>query len=133
MWISERAFTQMRLDLAEATGRASELTRQLAVMQQNFDWLANHVNRLEAERSTLLARLLDLGITAPQIARTTPEPRAGSIVGQPIPEEGREPGDEIGVALAGIHASSFEDMGDDAARLYGVTHDPATGMVTYTK
>lgn len=134
MWIRTDLFETLVRARADADTRAAEATRQLAVMQQNFDWLANHVNRLERERQTLLARLLDVGLVAPQIGRTSTGPaRPGAIVGAPIPEEDRPATDEIGMALAGVQASSFEDMGDVAAGLYGVAHDPTTGMVTYTK
>jgi hypothetical protein len=125
---------EMRLSQAETRAltqrQLAEVAQQRAVQQQNVDWLMNHVNRLEVERSTLITRVLDIGLSAPQIARTQAPASPLGVLGIPI--EDRPPGEDTGMALAALQAGSFEDMGDEAAKLFGVEHD-RLGGVQYTK
>jgi hypothetical protein len=129
MWISAKLFRELLTHAASAEARAAALHQQLAVQQQNFDWLANHVNRLEVERAALTERILGVGVQAPQIERD-PVAAALNVVGG-IPVQDRPEGEDVGMALAAMQGSSFEDMGDKAASLLGVTHDPKTGAVIY--
>jgi hypothetical protein len=133
MWISTARFISIIGQGNSAAGREAELRKQLAVMQQNFDWLANHVNRLEAERSTLLQRVLDVGFVSPQIARQEPPPAERVGMGAPINATDRPEGEDPGMALAAMMGGSFEDMGDEAAARFGVTHDPTTGTILYER
>jgi hypothetical protein len=131
MWISSKRVLELVSHAATEAGNAAALRQQLAVQQQNFDWLANHVNRLEIERSQLLARIAGIGVVAPQIVRD-PTPQPPGIIGG-IPVQDRPEGEEPGMALAAMQSSSFEDMGDAAAQQFGVQHDPKTGSVIYTR
>lgn len=132
MWIRRSVFEHLltRADKAEAS--AAMFRQQAAVQQQNFDWLANHVNRLEGERAALLERVLHLGVVVPQIGRTRADVAPLKTYGMGIPAEDRPVDEEPGMALAAMQSGSFEDMGDEAAGRFGVTHDPRTGTVMYT-
>ena len=129
MWVSSEVFEGLLKRLATADGLVAEYRRHAAVQQQNFDWLANHVNRLEIERATLMQRFMDVGVVAPQIQR---DPTAYVGMGRPVAAEDR-PNEDTGMALAAMMAGSFEDMGDEAAERLGVKHDPITGTVRYTQ
>ena len=133
MWISAKRVFELVGHASAAEARAVQARQQLAVMQQNFDWLANHVNRLEAERSTLLQRVLDVGFVSPQIARQEPPPAERVGMGAPINATDRPEGEDPGMALAAMMGGSFEDMGDEAAARFGVTHDPTTGTILYER
>lgn len=129
MWVSTEVFEGLLKRLAAADALVAEHRQRAAVQQQNFDWLANHVNRLEIERATLMQRFMDVGVAAPQIQR---DPTAYVGMGRPIAAEDR-PNEDAGMALAAMMAGSFEDMGDEAAERLGVKHDPITGTVRYTQ
>lgn len=125
---------------ADHAREMADATRRAAVQQQNFDWLAAHVNRLEAERALLLHRILDLRAVAPVIETGQPTlhtqsgPPLGPIA-PPIPTEARPEAPEGGVDIPGLLTtlgSSFEDMGDGAAKLLGVTHTD-DGHLLYTR
>lgn len=145
MWIRRADYTRVVDELAELrrthdrmltllatdTGKREILTRELAVRQQNVDWLSAHVNRLEAERATLLDRVLHLTFAVPVIARDAtdhPELAAAIGVGRPLTPVDREPGDPEGVAVAALAMSSFEDVGDDVAAALGLRHDAAGNL-----
>lgn len=127
MWIAQHTFVMLLQRATDAEARASQLCQQAAVQQQNFDWLANHVNRLEVERATLLARCLDIGVAVPTIGRVTTLPL--HTLGIPVTD--RPDNEEPGMAATAMQAGSFEDMGDLAADQFGVCHDPRTGTVIY--
>jgi hypothetical protein len=129
MWVPAQTFNDLLARLAKAEALAADLRQRAAVQQQNFDWLANHVNRLEIERATLMQRFMDVGVVAPQIQR---DPTAYVGMGRPVAAEDRT-NEDTGMALAAMMAGSFEDMGDEAAERLGVKHDPITGTVRYTQ
>jgi hypothetical protein len=125
--------TDLACQLAAEHARTSELTRQLALANANFDWLRVHVNELKIERAELYRKLGYL-VPVAEIARTeaasaalpnaddgyTPtRPALGDLLAKArdivtgAPDRGMSEGGEL----------SFEDMGDDAARRAHLTHD----------
>ena len=128
MWITRQTFESLLSRACAAEAKAHVADTHAAIQQQNFDWIANHVNRLEAERATLLDRLLQLGVAAPVIGRT-PVPPLHALG---IPLTDRPENEEPGMAATAMQAGSFEDMGDLAAATFGVRHDPRTGAVFYS-
>jgi hypothetical protein len=133
MWITNATFQKLLTRLQVAEALTAHLRQAAAVQQQNVDWLANHVNRMEIERSTLLQQVLHLSVVAPQIAREDGPPTASLGLGAPLRADDRPIDEEPGMALAALQAGAFEDMGDDAAARFGVHHEPSTGAVQYTR
>ena len=129
MWVGRHTIEDLlaRATAAEAKYQATGL--HAALQQQNFDWLANHVNRLEAERALLLERLLQIGVAVPVIGRAAP---VLPIHAMGVPITDRPEHEEPGMAATAMQAGSFEDMGDVAASQFGVRHDPRTGAVIYS-
>lgn len=134
MWMARETVDRLIANVRTADLLVAECRQRAAVQQQNFDWLANHVNRLETERSLLLSRLLSIGIMAPQITRECDDALPPhTTLGAPLTATERPENDPPGMALAAMQAGSFEDMGDVAAETFGVKHDPRTGAVMYTR
>jgi len=134
MWLSRSSFDALVTRAHEAEVAFFTLQSHTAVQQQNFDWLANHVNRLEAERATLLHRVLGVAMTAPMILRGDPEtPAEKPGMGEPLRTSDRPTDEEPGMAVTAMQAGSFEDMGDQAATRFGVVHESMTGSVMYTR
>ncbi len=103
---------------------------QIAALRSSFEWLTEHVNRMEQERAALLSRVLGLTVPAMNIGREAtdaPTPTQSRIVGRPAEDEyaGTIP------ALQAVGAL-FEDAGDEGAAALGAKHD-AMGNVTWTK
>jgi len=120
-------FEQIRGELTEKTAR-------IASLEAHLDWLSQHVNRLEAERTQLLARI-GVGVATPVIEYNpeqfgTPASQAPSNLARDEDVEQGTPEDSIHAAVH--QAVSFEDMGDDAAAVSGVKH-AADGTVLYTR
>lgn len=120
--------TTLRDRLVTAETAAAERQSRLLVLQQNFDWLANHVNRLEAERVTLLQHVLQVTLAAPVIRRTE-TPSETHAFGTPLPDA---PPPIPGLADLPAGEFGFEDMGDAAAAILGISHDPTSGAVIYS-
>lgn len=120
-----------RTEVVQLRERVAQLERQLATTQANFEWLSAHVNRLEAERSTLLSRVLHLQLPAPEIVRdhtaAPPTPTQNRIAGVPVE-------DDYANSIPALQAmqNAFEDMGDEAASALGIVHDRA-GNVVHTR
>jgi hypothetical protein len=134
MFLRRADYDRLTRELADANGRRELLQRELAIRQQNVDWLTSHVNRLELERAELLKRVLNLSLPVPVITReATDHPDLARAIGlgRPIPETARPEGEDAGVAAAALGLSSFEDMGDTLAERLGVRHDDA-GNVKYS-
>jgi hypothetical protein len=137
MFLLRRAdYERILGELAEARGAREVLTRELAIRQQNVDWLTAHVNRLELERAELLQRVLNLTLPVPTIAReATDHPDLAAAIhgttglGRPIRPIDRPMGEDIGVAASALGLSSFEDMGDTLADRLGVKHDEAGNTI----
>jgi hypothetical protein len=73
MWINSRVASWLMSDkdeLAKLRSANEQLTRQLAVMSTNFDWLRMRVNQLEAERVVLLQKAYNINVAIPEITRT---------------------------------------------------------------
>lgn len=121
MFIRRSDYLATHHELASARAAREVLSRELAIKQQNVDWLTQHVNRLEVERAELIARVLDLRFPVPMITRDLPP--VG--MGRAIPETDRPAGEPVGVAAASLGLSTFEDVGDDLAAHLGIGHDLA--------
>jgi len=133
MWMTAKSFDGLLSRVRAADALTADMRQRYAVQQQNFDWLATHVNRLEVERAMLIQRLLSVGLAVPTITREDAPPTARPGMGEPLRAEDRPTNEEPGMALAAMQAGSFEDMGDAAAERFGVVHDNATGTVRYTR
>lgn len=122
-------FGQDRTENIELRTKVSQLEQRLAVAQTNFDWLAAHVNRLEAERSQLLQRVLRIQLPAPEIVRDNPPPTPtqSRIAGVPVE-------DDYSNSIPALQAmqNAFDDLGDDAASTLGIIHD-RLGNVVHTR
>jgi len=120
-------FENLRGELTEKTARVASLTAHV-------EWLSQHVNRLEAERTALLAKL-GVGVATPQIefdprAFGTPASQGAPILARDESVERGTPEDSIPAA---VHQGvSFEDMGDEVAAHEGVRHLD-DGTVEYTR
>ena len=120
-------FENLRGELTEKTARVASLTA-------HFEWLSQHVNRLEAERTALLAKL-GVGVATPQIefdpsAFGTPASQVQPFLARDESVERGTPEDSIPAA---VHQGvSFEDMGDEPAAREGVRHLD-DGTVEYTR
>lgn len=103
------------------------LTSQLSQLQSSFEWLTQHVNRLERERAELFARVLNLQLPAMTLEREkAPSISPSQVVGVP--------GDSYENTIPALQAAGglFEDVGDDAAARLGVGHDDM-GNVKWTR
>lgn len=128
-----------------------ELRARIAQLTAHFDWLSSHVNELKMERAALLERCIGVQLAGvPIIQREATAalpgadpnyqppvnvlPNVGDVLAKArdIVEDARRPRSEQRDSLAAsdIGAISFEDMGDDAARSQGITHDDR-GEVVY--
>lgn len=127
----------------------AELRAQLAKADAHFNWLSQHVNELKLERAALLDRCVGIQLAAvPMIQRELVAlpgedvgyvppggrlPNIGDILAQAreIVEDGKRPKAEQAQSLAAadIGSVSFEDMGDDAAKRMGITHDVLGNVV----
>jgi hypothetical protein len=125
--------------LAFLTAKVADLQAENARLQANFDWLSLHVNTLTMERATLFDKVLGVTFPAvpiiarelpgtdgnyqgPEPSHTRPNPALGDILAK-----ARELQSQVGrpetVDFVG-GGVDFEDMGDEAARRYGIHHHP---------
>lgn len=91
-----------RQELASLRAERDLLKHQLAISQNQFDWLRMQVNSLQLERVALMEKAYNIKVPSPEIVR------------QPvIGEETR------------LDEFSFEDMGEKLAKKYGFqSYDP---------
>ena len=131
----DRQVTTLRVGHAAATARAQEAEQQRAVSQANLEWLASHVNAVEQNRAMLEARLLNtnpvhMQIDTSKLREDRHQPTTtrvdGEMAGTP---ELDQPVEEMPEFLKG-QQSIFEDIGDEAARRLGLSHDSAGAVVT---
>ena|SRR5436190_13236882 len=94
---------------ARAEGALDVAERQLAIAQNNFEWARVRLNQIEAERASLLQALVHVPI-------------------QPVAIERPDEPVSAGAGLPNTLGFDFEDIGDDAARHYGIDHE-ARGAV----
>ncbi len=98
--ISKEAVQSLREENASLKSEASLLKSQLAVAQNQFDWLRLRVNALEMERAQLVKQAYNIDAAVPEIQRR-PDP-----------------------LLSQLNQFTFADMGDAAARKLGLpTYD----------
>lgn len=82
MWISSRvldffriskdSFDTLREDLAATRAERDTLKVQIAVSQNQFDWLRQRVNALEIERAALIKKAYGHEVAVPEIVRARP-------------------------------------------------------------
>lgn len=116
--------------LSEQLGKLKAERDQLVALKASFEWLTNHVNRLETERNLLTQRVLGMNLPPMQLERVPddpPTPTQSRIVGRP-----REDDYASSIPAAQAMQTIFEDIGDDAAKEQGIEHDEA-GNVVYTR
>jgi len=120
--VNQTAATKAQTELASKTA-------ELAALRASFEWLTEHVNRLERERSELLARLMGVSLPAMSLGvrEDVPTPTQTQVFG-------RAAEDEYGGSIPALQAvgALFEDVGDEHASQLGARHD-AMGNVTWTK
>jgi hypothetical protein len=100
-----RELVAARTENAVLQARVAELTQRADIAQNSFEWCRLRLNHIEQERTLLLSHLLKFPVTTVEIARQTPMRTEDPVASIPT--------------LDGI---TFEDMGDDAARLAGIAH-----------
>lgn len=126
MFIRRADYLTLVRELTAERSKREILARELAIRQQNIDWLTGHVNRLEFERSELTQRVLGMTLPYPVIAREAadhPELTQALGMGTPLRERDRPDTESEGVAGAQLGLASFEDMGDEMAARLHVAHD----------
>lgn len=103
--------------LAEEVAAHAQTREALAALRATQAWLHEHVNRLEADRQALLARVLQVQVPAMHLS-VAPEPT-------PTPQGSPEDQDAYASTIPALQAvgSLFEDVGDEAAAELGVGHD----------
>ena len=114
MFIRRDDYLALHRQLTTERAQREVLARELAIRQQNVDWLTGHVNRLEFERSELTQKLLGLTLPYPVIAREAtahPDLTAALGMGTPFRERDRPAHEPEGVAAGQLGLASFEDMG----------------------
>lgn len=118
---------ETREELHESHANVLRLTEQLAQLRSSFEWLTNHVNRLERERAELFARVLNLQLPAMSLERQKEESVSPSQIAG-------TPGDSYEDSIPALQAVGglFEDVGDDAAAKMGIKHDDM-GNVKWTR
>jgi hypothetical protein len=89
MWLSSKLESLLNLnaetsratreELAVVKAERDVLRTQLAIAQNNFDWLRVRVNTLEFERVGLMERAYSIKLPAPEIIRTERDLAAGSF------------------------------------------------------
>jgi hypothetical protein len=96
------------------------LTQQLAALRASFEWLTQHVNRLERERAVLLQRVLGVTLPVPEIGRASEPDRVGVATPPTAPTQ-----PDYSTTIAGLQAlgAAFEDVGDELAAQLGLRHD----------
>jgi len=92
--VSKEAVDSQREELAALRAEKDILKVQLAVAQNNFDWLRTRINVLEVERAQLI--------------------KAAYGISTPIPEVVRSP-----VNPVDLNADLFSDMGEKSAKAMG--------------
>lgn len=120
MWLRRKLFDDLREELAAERARREAAEKHLAIAEQHRAWMAEQVNRLEAERSLLLQRTIGVTFPVPEViptpARAPETTPLVNVKGKPLSDI--VPGIDVGALKLG--AAAFEDMGDDEAERQGV-------------
>ena len=72
--VSKEAVESQREELAAVRADRDALKLQLAVSQNNFDWLRLRVNTLEVERAQLIQKAYGFSTPIPEVTRTPVNP-----------------------------------------------------------
>ena len=98
-----------RAEIAEKIGTLLALQTQKAKDDVTIDWMRHRINALEKQVAILTGKATGLNLPVPEIVPASSLPTIGSSY---------------------QHIPVFEDMGDEAARAEGVSHDE-DGKVLY--
>ena len=115
MWVNKELFqaiiednkkqadllTKWQTNCAEIQGKLDALSSQKAKDDITIDWMRHRINALEKVNSQLMAKVAGVLLPVPEIVPTRP----GTVT---VPSFDYMP--------------SFEDIGDEAAKHYGVVH-----------
>jgi hypothetical protein len=92
--VSKEAVESQREELAAVRADRDALKLQLAVSQNNFDWLRLRVNTLEVERAQLIQKAYGFSTPIPEVVRSPVNP-------------------------VDLNADLFSDMGEKSAKEHG--------------
>jgi predicted nuclease with TOPRIM domain len=96
--VAKTSIDLTREELAAVRAERDLIKLQLAISQNQFDWLRLRVNTLEVERAQLLEKAYGIKTLVPEIARQMPN---------------------IQRTLETMSTALFEDVGDEEARKLG--------------
>lgn len=113
MWISKQTYQDLYHEWQKCKAESEAQTRAAIGLRESNNWLMLRVTSLEKERAVFVERMFGVKIAVPELS---PIP----IVHDPFAEN---PLNET---------MSFEDVGDEAARQFGINHD-SEGRVVYSK
>lgn len=120
MWVSRTHYESLFENVTTSRSRLAEAQARIASLEATQAWLMQHVNRLEHERRLLTEARLGLQFPQPTLARERETDPAEVTHGLP----------PSSMPLAQMLAASMEDVGDEAARALGLSHD-ASGQLAY--
>lgn len=103
MWITRKAYDDLRLEWAKTHEEATVLNRNYTALMTTMDWLRVRVTQLEQERAQLLFNYTGVKVPTPRIER------------------------EHAAEVA--HPPHFDDIGDAEAARLGITWDEAGNVV----
>lgn len=118
MWVNKQLFEmivndnkrmqldnqKLQVECAVASNTTSNLRAQKAKDDLSIDWLRHRVNALEKQNAVLLQKATGVAMPVPEIVSTRP----GSLSVPPADFD---------------HMPDFEDVGDEAAKRLGISHD----------
>ena len=77
MWLSPKIFSvlevakervdSLREELAEVRAERDALRAQIAITQNNFDWVRMQINQLQAENKALMSRVYGIQVPIPEL------------------------------------------------------------------
>lgn len=114
MFVSKSYVEELRQQVRDANDRAvladtrlSDAKSNAKVLEVNLDHLRLRVNQLEKERAQLTHAILGVRIPVPEFESVAPQ----------------------GLVDAMAELPSFEDMGDEQAKIQGIKHDDSGNIV----
>ena len=69
--ISKESVDALREELAAIKSERDGLKSQLAITQNNFDWVRMQINQLQAENKALMSRTYGIQIPTPELTRVS--------------------------------------------------------------
>lgn len=113
MFISRKAYDDLRLEAAVVNASNKELNQRIAAQDTSMAWMSARLTQIEHERAQLLFNYTGVKIAAPRIETSAPTPSMGA---------------QEAVQSMGL----FNDLGDDLAGKLGIEWGE-DGAVTYRK